>query len=213
MTTKFNYVNDEQKPFKANPIYKITKINQNSVKLPNKLPGVNHYNKWERGLFPRTKEFRDKSFHVYENTFVDRNYSGGNDAKGFHKHKDANQYKYNFNKTKPPKEADLTEEELALEKQRLEGGDVRGYVRLDIKKAKALIKMRNRARNQGDKHGKGIFGAGLKKYQRLDEINKKNNNKETYAEMENEEFGDLFDGIKKNNLQDPDNFKNATDGI
>ena len=59
MTTKFNYVNDERKPFKANPIYKITKINQNSVKLPNKLPGVNHYNKWERGLFTRTKEFRD----------------------------------------------------------------------------------------------------------------------------------------------------------
>ena len=214
--TKFNYVNDEKKPLKANTIYRTISFNKGSVSLPIKLPGVNHFSKRDAGLFHKTKNFRDKAYNIYENTFVDRNYSGGNDGKGFHKHNRPAEYKYNFNKTKPPKESKLTEEELALEQQRYEGGDVRGYARLDIKRAKQLMKLRNKPRNEGDNHSKGMFGAGMRKYKRMEEIDRVNNNKETYLEKENEEFGDLFEGIKKEKLEytkDYKEFNNATDGI
>jgi len=50
----------------------------------------------------------------------------------------------------------------------------------------------------------------------MEEIDRVNNNKETYLEKENEEFGDLFEGIKKEKLEytkDYKEFNNATDGI
>ena len=213
--TKFKYVNDEKKRLKANIIYKTIPFNQPSKPLPDKFPGLNTFNKWDAGLYHRTKYFRNNSYEHKPNKFIDLNYNGGNGGRGFYNHNRKPDYKYNFSKTIEEKPKELNEEDMVLEEQRYQGADVRGFVRLDISRAKKTIAFRKKPRNNGERHSKGLYGKGIPKYEREEEILKKNNNAETYMEKDNEEFGDLFEGIKKEKLEYNQNkdFKNATDGI
>ena len=176
---------------------------------------IYRFNDWDKGLRSRTKNFRKNGFNEKRLDFINNNYMGGNNAIGFHKHTMSSMYKYRMRRhEEKPDEHELNDENLALEEQATQGGDVMGFRQLDKSKAKALMTFRKKKYNEGDNHGKGYFGAGLLRSQKLDEINKKNNNKNNYKVEPENEFSSLSIGIKKEKLEyNKNKFTQATDGI
>tara|TARA_Y100000401_G_scaffold116725_1_gene123200 strand:+ start:2394 stop:2972 length:579 start_codon:yes stop_codon:yes gene_type:complete len=177
---------------------------------------IYRFNNWDRGLRSRTKNFRNNAFNLGRKLdFIDMDYMGGNSAKGFHKHTQSIQYKYRMRRHIEKKdENEFDDENLALEEQATQGGDVMGYRQLDKSKAKELMNFRKKPKNDGDNYSKGYFGAGMLKTQRQEEIDTKNNNKDTYKSQKPNEFSSLAQGIKKEKLEYADkNFSQATDGI
>lgn len=204
---RFNYVNNDKPELMVD--FKKTRNDSN-----NKV--IYRWNDWDKGLRSRTKNFRAKSWSVERKVpFINMDYMGGNDGIGFHKHTKANLYKYRMRRHKEKKEEHgFDDENLALEEQGTQGGDVMGYRQLDKSKAKALMTFRKKPLNEGDNHGKGYFGAGLLRTQKQDEIDKKNNNKDAYKNKPVNEFSSLAQGIKKEKLEySSQNISQATDGI
>ena len=176
---------------------------------------IYRFNDWDKGLRSRTKKFRTNGFNEKRLTFINNDYMGGNNMIGFHKHTMGSMYKYRMRRHEEKSdEHELNDENLILEEQATQGGDVMGYRQLDKSKAKALMTFRKKKYNEGDNHGKGYFGAGLLRSQKLDEINSKNNNKDNYKIEPDNEFSSLSVGIKKEKLEySKNNFTQATDGI
>ena len=210
--SRFNYKNTDK--------IEITPFNVKSLPIPYKINNAQKWNlqEWDSGLTHRTKYFREKSFRPNRNTFIDYNYSNANLGKGFHKHEKGNQYKYRFTKEKETKEGKIKELDLIKEEQRHEGQDVMGYAKLDMSKAKMIKRFRDKPYNTGDSYGVGYFGSGLLRYKHLEEIKRKNNNKNNYPKGdENNEFSSIQDGIKREKLElsniNPNEFTQATDGI
>ena len=204
---RFNYVNDDKKEFMVD--FSKTK-NDSDSKV------IYRYNDWDKGLRSRTKNYRTKAFNLGRKLdFIDMDYMGGNGGIGFHKHTKATQYKYRMRRHKEEtKKGDLDDENLALEEQATQGGDVMGCRQVDKSKAKALMTCSKKALNDVDNLGKGFYGAGLLKVKRQEEIDTKNNNKDTYMVHQENEFSSLSLGIKSEKLEYADkNFSQATDGI
>jgi len=205
--------------YKNSDIIENSPFNKKSVPLPSQMPNAQKWNlqEWDSGLTHRTTYFRQNAFKTKKNTFLDMNYSNSNLGKGFHKHEKGNSYKYRFTKIKDETEGKLKELDLIKEEQREEGGDVMGYARLSIGKAKDIQRFRRKPYHTGDNHGKGYFGSGLRKYMYMEEINRLNNNKNNYLEQEDNEFNSIQEGIKREKLelsnQNPNSFPTATDGI
>ena len=188
----------------------IIKMNKKSEPLPIKTNNM-RWREYDKGNNHRRKEFRDHAFNNKVNKFINLNFCGGGGASGFHKHY-TNAYidKLRMKPVIIKREGELKELDVIKENQRYEGGDIMGFRRLNLSEAKLDKAFLNRPRNLGDSHSKGMFGSGLRKYNRLDEINKKNNNKNTYDKKTYNEFSDLNKGIRKEK-----NFKGkpASDGI
>lgn len=204
---RFNYVNDDKKEFMVD-FSKTRKEGDGNV--------IYRFNDWDKGLRSRTKNFRNNAFNLgRKQDFVDMDYMGGNSGIGFHKHTKTNMYKYRMRRHVEKKEDhELNDENLALEEQATQGGDVMGYRQLDKSKAKALMTFRRKPLNEGDNHGKGYYGAGLLKTQRQEEIDRKNNNKDDYKVLPPNEFSSLAQGIKKEKLEyATEDISQATDGI
>ena len=204
---RFNYVNNDKPEF-------FTDFSKSRNESDAKV--LYRFNNWDRGLRSRTKNYRSNAFNLGRKLdFIDMDYMGGNGAKGFHKHTQALQYKYRMRRHIEKKdENEFDDENLALEEQATQGGDVMGYRQLDKSRAKELMDFRKKPKNGGDTHGKGYYGAGLLKTQRQEEINAKNNNKDDYMVQPTNEFSSLAQGIKQEKLEYGDkNFSQATDGI
>lgn len=204
---RFNYVNNDKPEF-------FTDFSKSRNESDAKV--LYRFNNWDRGLRSRTKNYRNNAFNLGRKLdFIDMDYMGGNGAKGFHKHTQALQYKYRMRRHIEKKdENEFNDENLALEEQATQGGDVMGYRQLDKSRAKELMDFRKKPKNDGDNHGKGYFGAGMLKTQRQEEINAKNNNKDDYMIQPTNEFSSLAQGIKQEKLEYGDkNFSQATDGI
>ena len=204
---RFNYINND----KPELLVDFTKSrNDGDGKV------IYRFNDWDKGLRSRTKNFRENAFNLGRaQQFIDMDYMGGNDGKGFHKHTQASLYKFRMRRHKTiESKHELDDENLALQEQATQGGDVMGYRQLDKSKAKALMTFRKKPLNEGDNHGKGYFGAGLLKVQRQEEIDSKNNNKDEYKVEPPNEFSSLAQGVKMEKLEYADkNFSQATDGI
>lgn len=204
---RFNYVNNDKPEFMVD----FTKSRNDS-----EANVLYRFNDWDKGLRSRTKNYRNNAFNLGRKLdFIDMDYMGGNCAKGFNKHTQAIQYKYRMRRHIEKKdENEFDDENLALEEQATQGGDVMGYRQLDKSRAKELMSFRKKPKNDGDNHGKGYFGAGMLKTQRQEEIDAKNNNKDTYMVQPTNEFSSLAQGIKQEKLEYADkNFSQATDGI
>lgn len=204
---RFKYVNDDKPEFMID----FTKSkNDSDAKV------LYRYNDWDKGLRSRTKNYRNNAFNLGRKLdFIDMDYMGGNGAIGFHKHTKGSLYKYRMRRHIEKKdENEFDDENLALEEQATQGGDVRGYRQLDKSRAKELMNFRKKPKNDGDAHSKGYYGAGLLKTQRQEEIDSKNNNKDAYKVQPSNEFSSLSQGIKQEKLEYADkNFSQATDGI
>lgn len=162
------------------------------------------FSEWDKGLRSRTKKYRANANNRGRRLdFIDMNYMGGNMGSGFHKHfSGASNYKYRFKRHKDKEdEVELNEEDLIAQRLTMEGGDTRGYRKLDVRSAKELRTFRKRKVNKGDDHGKGFFGAGLLRSKYQEEVNSKNNNKDAYKNEPESEFSSLSVGIIKNKLK------------
>lgn len=204
---RFNYVNNDKPEFMVD----FTKSRNDS-----EANVLYRFNDWDKGLRSRTKNYRNNAFNLGRKLdFIDMDYMGGNCAKGFNKHTQAIQYKYRMRRhIEKQDKNEFDDENLALEEQATQGGDVMGYRQLDKSRAKELMSFRKKPKNDGDNHGKGYFGAGMLKTQRQEEIDAKNNNKDTYMVQPTNEFSSLAQGIKQEKLEYADkNFSQATDGI
>lgn len=204
---RFNYVNNDKPEFMVD----FTKSRNDS-----EANVLYRFNDWDKGLRSRTKNYRNNAFNLGRKLdFIDMDYMGGNCAKGFNKHTQAIKYKYRMRRHIEKKdENEFNDEDLVLEEQATQGGDVMGYRQLDKSRAKELMSFRKKPKNDGDNHSKGYFGAGMLKTQRQEEIDAKNNNKDTYMVQPTNEFSSLAQGIKQEKLEYADkNFSQATDGI
>jgi hypothetical protein len=206
--TRFNYINTDRTTLEHKVDFE-KKTNNKDDKI------IYRFNDWDKGLRSRTKNFRKNGFNEKRLEFINMNFMGGNDGIGFHKHTQASMYKYRMRRhVEKPDEHELDDENLALEEQATQGGDVMGFRQLDKSKAKALMQFRKKPLNEGDSHGKGYFGAGLLKEKRQEEIDAKNNNKDNYKVEPENEFSSLSVGIKKEKLEySKSNITQATDGI
>lgn len=202
---RFNYVNNDKPELMVDFSKKRSDSDGNVLY---------RFNDWDKGLRSKTKKYRENAFNVGRKLdFINMDYMGGNVGKGFHKHTQANKYKYRMRRHIEKKdENEFNDENLVLEEQ---AQDIMGYRQLDKSKAKQLMTFRKKKQNDGDNHGKGYFGAGLLKTIKEDEVNAKNNNKDNYKPIPKNEFSSLSKGIKKDKLEfsDNKNFSQATDGI
>ena len=129
---RFNYVNNDKPEFMVD----FTKSrNDSEAKV------LYRFNNWDRGLRSRTKNYRNNAFNLGRKLdFIDMDYMGGNCAKGFNKHTQAIQYKYRMRRHIEKKdENEFNDEDLVLEEQATQGGDVMGYRQLDKSRAKELM--------------------------------------------------------------------------
>lgn len=193
---RFNYVNTD-KPELLVDFSKTRSDSDSKV--------IYKFSEWDKGLRSRTKKYRANANNRGRRLdFIDINYMGGNMGSGFHKHfSGSSNYKYRFKRhIDKEDEVELNEEDVIAQRLAMEGGDTRGYRKLDTSYAKELRNFRKKKSNKGDNnHGKGYFGAGLLRTRYQEEVDAKNNNKEAYKIEPENEFSSLSVGIIKNKLK------------
>jgi hypothetical protein len=194
---RFNYVNTD-KPELLVDMSRGRSNNDSKV--------IYKFSEWDKGLRSRTKKYRNNAKNRGRKCdFINMNYMGGNMGSGFHKHMSGpnDNYKYRFKRhIDKEKEVELDEEDVIAQRLVMEGGDTRGYRKLDTSTAKELRNFRKKKSNKGDNnHGKGYYGAGLLRSKYQEEVNNKNNNKEAYKNVPDNEFSSLSVGIIKNKLK------------
>ena len=191
---RFNYVNTDKPELL---------VDMSRTRSDSDSKVIYKFSEWDKGLRSRTKKYRQNAnMRGRKFDFIDMNYMGGNMGSGHHKHNSGPNYKYRFKRhVDKDDDVELDEEDVIAQRLVMEGGDTRGFRKLDTRGAKELRTFRKRKANKGDDHGKGYFGAGLlrKKYQ--EEVNSKNNNKDAYKNQPENEFSSLSVGIIKNKLK------------
>lgn len=195
---RFNYINTD----KPELLIDMSKTRSNDDSKV-----IYKFSEWDKGLRSRTKKYRENAWNPGRRLdFIDMNYMGGNMGSGFKKHfSGESNYKYRFKKhieKDTDKDIELNEEDLIAQRLAMEGGDTRGYRKLDTTYAKELRNFRKKKSNKGDNnHGRGYFGAGLLRSKYQEEVDRKNNNKDAYKEEPENEFSSLSVGIIKNKLK------------
>ena len=191
---RFNYVNTDKPELL---------VDMSATRSDSDSKVIYKFSEWDKGLRSRTKKYRANANNRGRKfNFIDMDYMGGNMASGFHKHNSGPNYKYRFKRhLDKVKEVELDEGDLISQRLVMQGGDTRGFRKLDTRGAKELRTFRKKKANKGDDHGKGFFGAGLLRSKYQDEVNSKNNNKDAYKNEPESEFSSLSVGIIKNKLK------------
>ena len=207
MSKRFNYINTDKPEFM---------VDMSNIRNNNEKNIIMSWSEWDKGLKSKSQGFRSKSWTSSTiSPFFNLDYYNSNGGQGLHRHEKGNSYKYKFQKPIGRSiKGDLNNDNMVLEEQRLQGGDVMGNVNLSEKRATNTLKFRNKATNKGINHGYGYFGSGQSKYEYQDRANKENNKNDYKTPEYDEEFISLSLGMKKNKLEYSDyRFTQATDGI
>lgn len=191
---RFNYVNTDKPELL---------VDMSRTRSDDDSKVIYNFSEWHKGLRSRTQKYRQNAnMRGRKFDFIDMNYMGGNMGSGFHKHNSGPNYKYRFKRhVDKNNEVEFNEEDIIAQRLAMEGGDVRGYRKLDVSAARELRTFRKRKANKGDDHGKGYFGAGLLRSKYKEEVDAKNNNKDAYRAPPESEFSSLSVGIIKNKLK------------